>query len=112
MNHLSGRRRGRTPLHYPPSPPPDLPRLPPGIFNVQDCYLDYACADSSVRIQIHELLADPHIVSHITTGYIGHEPGPANQVVVAAGQDGPNGALDDVDYFVFGPDDNGSDAQL
>lgn len=91
MNHLTGRRLGRI---TPPTAAASLLALP-GMYNVQDCYFDYGRADSSVRIEIHELLADPCIVSRIMTGYIERYPGAANQVVVAAGQDGPNGANDD-----------------
>jgi hypothetical protein len=100
LNHLTGRRLGRI---TPPAAAASLLCLP-GMYNVQDCYFDYGRADESVRIDIHELLADPCIVSHTTTGYIERYPGAANQVLVAAGQDGSNGAIDDVERTTSRPD--------
>jgi hypothetical protein len=97
MNHLAGRRQGRTPLHHPQLPLSDLARLP-GLFSIQDCCLDSGRADVCAAV------AEPYIVSHIMTGYIERDPGLANQVVVAAGQDGPTGVLDDADYSIFGSD--------
>jgi hypothetical protein len=85
LNHLAGRRPGRTPLRHPLRQLPDIS----GMFNIQDCCLDSGRADVCAAV------AEPYIVSHITTGYIGREPGPANQVLVAAGQEGTNGVTDD-----------------
>jgi hypothetical protein len=77
---------------------PLLPELiiPPGMFNTQDCRLDQASAD------VCEAIAEPYIVSHIMTGYIGHGPGPANQVLVAAGQDETTGGTDDAECDIAG----------
>jgi hypothetical protein len=82
MNHLTARRRGVNPLHRPPPSIPDLS----GLGNVQDCYFDYMRADSSVRVEIYELLADPYIVSYISTGYSDRSPELVSQVFMAAGQ--------------------------
>lgn len=90
MNHLSGRRQGRNPLRRPLAPPTEMP-CPPGMFNVQDCYFDYGRADAAVRVDICELLADPYIVSHISTGYSDLSPEAISQVLVASGEDGTNG---------------------
>lgn len=95
LNHLSSRRRGRTPLHYPPLAPPWPPYPCPAMGNIQDCYFDYERADPSVCVTICELLSDPCIVSQVMTGYIEHCPGLANQVLMAAGEDGPTGANND-----------------
>ena len=65
MNHLSARRRGRTPLHHSSTQPFLLPQsqLPILTDHVQDCYLD------SGPVDVCAVVADPYIVSHIMTGY-------------------------------------------
>jgi hypothetical protein len=80
MNHLTfGRHLER---RLPPRMV--LPSMPL-ITHIQDCYFDYERADSSVVIEIHELLADPYIVSRITTGYSGRSHGSASEVLVISG---------------------------
>jgi hypothetical protein len=76
----------------------------PGMFNIQDCCFDYGRADQAVHVDICEVMAEPCIVSHILTGYIEHYPGSASQVLVASGQDGPTGAIDDVERTAACPD--------
>jgi hypothetical protein len=106
LNHLSGRRQGRSPLRHPVPQLQQLlpdPIIPPGMFNTQDCCLD------SGHVDVCKAMADPYIVSHIVTGYIGQEPGPANQVLVAAGQEETNGVTDDDDRTIAG---HGSDGPV
>lgn len=96
MNHLMGRRLGRRAMLM---QPPERQRqilsplgVSPDGIGRYDCYHDYEQDDSSVVISICEVMAEPCIVSHATTGYIEHCLGTANQVVVASGQDGSIGA--------------------
>jgi hypothetical protein len=55
------------------------------VASVQDCYLDWRAVD------VADASAGPNIVSRITTGYSGRYPGPANEVLVAAGRTEPPG---------------------
>jgi hypothetical protein len=66
MNHLTARRHARQ-VHTGRHPPPFLPSVPglplPPPEQPQDAFLD--CNQANVATAV----ADPYVVSHITTGY-------------------------------------------
>jgi hypothetical protein len=81
LSHLANRLARR----LPPRPAPHPPCLICWA-DVQDCRADYP-RDGPVDVQA--AVPGPYIVSRITTGYSGRDPGPAGGVLVATGRMDP-----------------------